>query len=222
MEDFESRYEKKKEENAKLVADLRKVEKERDNLRRELDRLNSSIADGSKKTDSVTRRFNDEIKRLETIVERNQNTIVQLEALVDEHRERAQEQINRAEKLQQDLDETCMVGSEYMNRVSELEDVVREVKEEAARHVTAYLDEKCNVDRLKRELQSAHEKVQVLETKIQSLIHKLERQKVANDTEVFRLQERLRQHHHAEKEMMARIEKLEQKKKVICLVMCCY
>lgn len=177
--------------------------------------MNDSLSDGTKKTDSVTKRFNDEIKRLEAIVERNQNTIVRLEGIVDEQKQMAQEHFDRAEKLQQDLDETCIVGSEYMNRVTDLEVVVREVKEEAARHVTAYLDEKSKVDHLKRELHSAHDSIELLQSKIQSLIHKLEKQKVASDTEVFRLQERVRQHHQVEKEMMARIDKLEQKKKVI-------
>ena len=221
---MESKVEKKRAENARLAADLRRMQNERDDLTRELKRLNESLTDGTKKTDSVNKRFNDEIKRMEEKVRASEDRIYQLEQELDEEKEVARRNIDRADRLQQELDETTMVGSEYMNKVSELEEVVREVKEEAARHVTAYLDEKSKVNRLHRELTNAKENIQVLEVKVQSLIHKLERQRVSHDTEVFRLQERLRQHHRAEQEMMARVEKLEQKKKVISIIQlspCC-
>ena len=129
-------------------------------------------------------------------------------------RSRTEAESRRVADLQDQLQQCIDEADSADSRSEQLEAEIREIKEEAARHISEVFSLQATVNSLKSSLAQANYTIQSLEDRIESLLVQMEKEKLESETEMYRLSERLRQHHVLENEMMTKIEKLEKTKKV--------
>lgn len=204
---------KKEEEYQKLLRERQKLELDRDSLKLEVKKLQVSTQNDKTKFELETTRLSDKMKRLEEDLTIANNKVRSLRKELDQERNANDVNVRRVRTLEEELDRCVAEANAAEERTARVEEEIREIKEEAARHISEVLAEKSRGNQLKSMLQEAKERNEQLETRIDAIITEMEQERHEYDTEIYRLNERLRQHLQLENEMSNRLEKLEHKKK---------
>ena len=211
--EFERLFNEKKVECEKLLKEKTRIEMDRNGLKSIVDNLKKTVSGEQGRTDQLLKDYKERIKVLEANIKTEKDSSKNMTRNFEKEKTQAESNVKRLAVMQQELDRCVQEANEADERAAHLEEEIRELKEEASRHISEVLTQKSKTSRMKSSLNEANEKINSLEARIQSLLTEMEKNRVDNDTEVYRLSERLRQHHELENEMMKRIEKLEKAKK---------
>ena len=211
--DFEKLYEKRKTEYERLLKDKVAVQKERDALKIQVSQLNSTIAGEKNRADLLVKDLNSKVQSLESLLSTEKDRVKSLSRELDQEKKKGEANNRRVLALEQELDRCVQEANTADERSAQLEEEIREIKEEAARHISEILNQKSRCKRLQSSLAEANEQIETLQARIDSLLTEMDKNKKQTDNEIYSLTERLRQHHDLENEMMRKIEKLEKSKK---------
>lgn len=213
-DEFDNLLKKKTEEYNNVLRDKQSLEQEKQRLKQEIASLKQSLSLEKETQEKSVTDLRNRIKHLEENLAAETGRVRSLKLEVREERSRTEAECRRVADLQEQLQQCVDEADNADNRSEQLESEIREIKEEAARHISEVFSLQANVNSLKSSLARAHFTIQTLEERIESLLAQMEKEKQDSETEIFRLSERLRQHHELENQMMTKIEKLEKTKKV--------
>lgn len=204
---------KKTVEYNRLLKEKMDAEKERDTFKDDLAQANRCLSGEKARSDEFIKSLNEKIKGIEHLLTLEKEKSRKLHSELEQEKKKSDSVARRMIAVQKELEKCVKEANSAEERATSLEEEIREIKEECAQHISEILSQKSRCSRFRADLNDANEEIENLEARIESLVSEMKKMKADSDTDIFRLNERIRQHHDLENVMLKKIEMLESKKK---------